>query len=283
MSSAYTLATTTFKTGLKAGILGRAAIPGAAGRRALTTGPSKSGVGIIGTDIYMPRKYVSQERLEEFDGMAPGKYTKGLGQERMAFAGPREDINSMALTAVSNLLEKYDIDPKDVGFLGVGTETLVDKSKSTKTHLMRLFESHGNTDIEGVTTVNACYGGTPVRPLIVALRQNYMEHARKERRRKLNNSSRNLPRKVIVRVRPCMVPRRHGGALPRRGLVREPAPRRALRHRAGGRHRGVRQGPGTPRRWGRHRGHARRPGCAAAGKWGPSTPPHPPHSPPSVI
>jgi len=42
--------------------------------------------------------------------------------------------------------------------LEVGTETLVDKSKSTKTVLMDLFP--GNTDMEGATVVNACYGGT---------------------------------------------------------------------------------------------------------------------------
>jgi hydroxymethylglutaryl-CoA synthase len=46
----------------------------------------------------------------------------------------------------------------DVGRLEVGTETLVDKSKSTKTILMDLFP--GNNDIEGATVVNACYGGT---------------------------------------------------------------------------------------------------------------------------
>ena len=40
----------------------------------------------------------------------------------------------------------------------VGTETLVDKSKSTKTVLMDLFP--GNTNIEGATVLNACYGGT---------------------------------------------------------------------------------------------------------------------------
>lgn len=46
----------------------------------------------------------------------------------------------------------------EVGRLEIGTETLVDKSKSTKTILMDLFP--GNTDIEGATIVNACYGGT---------------------------------------------------------------------------------------------------------------------------
>jgi hydroxymethylglutaryl-CoA synthase len=37
---------------------------------------------------------------------------------------------------------------------------LLDKSKSVKTVLMRLFTPSGNTSIEGVDTVNACYGGT---------------------------------------------------------------------------------------------------------------------------
>ena len=55
-------------------------------------------------------------------------------------------------------VSRYNIDPSEVGRLEVGTETLVDKSKSTKTVLMDLFP--GNTNIEGATVVNACYGGT---------------------------------------------------------------------------------------------------------------------------
>ena len=78
----------------------------------------------------------------------------------MSYVGPEEDINSMCKTALNTLLEKYEISPKEVGFLGIGTETLVDKSKSTKTTLMDVFAKHGNTDIEGVTCINACYGGT---------------------------------------------------------------------------------------------------------------------------
>jgi hydroxymethylglutaryl-CoA synthase len=54
--------------------------------------------------------------------------------------------------------QRYQIDPSEVGRLEVGTETLVDKSKSTKTVLMDLFP--GNTNIEGATVINACYGGT---------------------------------------------------------------------------------------------------------------------------
>lgn len=72
----------------------------------------------------------------------------------------QSDIYSFALTTVSSLLKKYSIDPKTIGRLEVGTETLLDKSKSVKSVLMQLFEASGNTNIEGIDTVNACYGGT---------------------------------------------------------------------------------------------------------------------------
>lgn len=45
-----------------------------------------------------------------------------------------------SLTAVTSLLEKYEIDPKQIGRLEVGSETVIDKSKSIKTFLMQIFE-----------------------------------------------------------------------------------------------------------------------------------------------
>jgi len=41
---------------------------------------------------------------------------------------------------VNSLLEKYQIDPKQIGRLEVGSETVLDKSKSIKTFLMEIFE-----------------------------------------------------------------------------------------------------------------------------------------------
>ncbi|KAJ3332317.1 hypothetical protein HDU93_009156 [Gonapodya sp. JEL0774] len=108
---------------------------------------------------FPPQKCVDQSSLEQFDGVSTGKYTVGLGQHRMAFVDDREDINSVCLTAVHRLLTTYSIPPTSIGRLEVGTETLVDKSKSVKTVLMSLFAPH-NTEIEGVDTTNACYGGT---------------------------------------------------------------------------------------------------------------------------
>ncbi|KAH7276396.1 hypothetical protein KP509_39G005200 [Ceratopteris richardii] len=66
----------------------------------------------------------------------------------------------MSLTVVQSLLQKYNVEPSQVGRLEVGSETVVDKSKSIKTWIMQLFEKAGNTDIEGVDSTNACYGGT---------------------------------------------------------------------------------------------------------------------------
>ncbi|KAL7274115.1 3-hydroxy-3-methylglutaryl coenzyme A synthase [Rhizina undulata] len=117
-------------------------------------------IGIKGIEIYFPSQCVDQAELEKFDGVSTGKYTIGLGQTKMSFCDDREDIYSLALTAVHNLLEKYSIDPQSIGRLEVGTETILDKSKSVKSVLMRLFSPSGNTSIEGIDTVNACYGGT---------------------------------------------------------------------------------------------------------------------------
>ncbi|KAJ3390996.1 hypothetical protein HDU84_006668 [Entophlyctis sp. JEL0112] len=117
-------------------------------------------VGIHAAEIYIPKKFVNQTELEQFDGASAGKYTIGLGQLNMSVCDDREDINSICLTAVSNLLEKYAINPASIGFLEVGTETIIDKSKSVKSVLMQLFAESGNFNIEGIDCKNACYGGT---------------------------------------------------------------------------------------------------------------------------
>ncbi|KAH9910975.1 hydroxymethylglutaryl-CoA synthase [Epithele typhae] len=119
-----------------------------------------SDVGILAMEMYFPRRCISEEELEEFDGVSKGKYTIGLGQKYMACCDDREDINTFALTAVTGLIEKYNIDPKSIGRIDVGTETIIDKSKATKTALMDYFADAGNTDVEGVDSKNACYGST---------------------------------------------------------------------------------------------------------------------------
>lgn len=117
-------------------------------------------IGILALEIYFPPHYVDQAELEEFDGVSTGKYTIGLGQTTMGFCTDREDVHSLCLTVVERLMERHKISYQEIGRLEVGTETLVDKSKSVKTVLMQLFEQSGNSDVEGVDSTNACYGGT---------------------------------------------------------------------------------------------------------------------------
>ena len=105
-------------------------------------------VGILAAEVYFPRHFVDQKDLEKFDGVsgnflsllvkclleifAEGKYTIGLGQEKMGIVSDREDVNSIALTALDKLVKSYSLDLKKIGRLEVGTETMVDKSKSVK-------------------------------------------------------------------------------------------------------------------------------------------------------
>jgi hypothetical protein len=64
--------------------------------------PSQNGrvsnVGIHALDMYFPKQFVAQEDLEQFNGVAAGKYTIGLGQQKMAFCTDREDIYSVCLS-----------------------------------------------------------------------------------------------------------------------------------------------------------------------------------------
>ena len=124
------------------------------------TGDWPKNVGILGMEVYFPKMCVDHTELEKFDGVGTGKYTIGLGQTHMGFCGDQEDINSLCLTVVRGLVNKSGVSYSDIGRLEVGTETILDKSKSVKTVLMKLFAPSGNFSVEGIDTTNACYGGT---------------------------------------------------------------------------------------------------------------------------
>lgn len=64
-------------------------------------------VGILAMEVYTPSAYVAQEDLEEHAGVGKGRYTIGLGQDGLALTGDAEDVNSLCLTVVHSLLEKY--------------------------------------------------------------------------------------------------------------------------------------------------------------------------------
>jgi len=117
--------------------------------------------GIEAMEVYFPSQYVSQEKLEAYDGVPKGKYTIGLGQDEMCFCSDVENVQSIALTVCSNLMKKLkNVTYNDIGRLSVCTETIIDHSKSIKSVLMQLFEDSGNFDVEGCDYIHACYSGT---------------------------------------------------------------------------------------------------------------------------
>ena len=65
---------------------------------------------------------------------------------------------SFALTVTQALLENNGLDTRSITRLEVGTETILDHSKSIKTHLLDLFPD--NPFLEGVDCINACFGAT---------------------------------------------------------------------------------------------------------------------------
>lgn len=72
-------------------------------RPSLTSAPplallTKDDDGTDAIDLYFPQRCIAESDLEAFDGVSAGKYTIGLGQERMAFCDDREDISSFLLT-----------------------------------------------------------------------------------------------------------------------------------------------------------------------------------------
>ena len=66
----------------------------------------------------------------------------------------------MALTALARLLGRCELSFEEIGRLECGTESGVDRGKSTKSFLMSFFEACAHHDVQGADTVNACYGGT---------------------------------------------------------------------------------------------------------------------------
>ena len=58
------------------------------------------------------------------------------------------------------MIEQCELQFEELGRLEVGTESAVDRGKSTKSFLMSFFQAEDHHNVEGVDTFNACYGGT---------------------------------------------------------------------------------------------------------------------------
>jgi hydroxymethylglutaryl-CoA synthase len=84
-------------------------------------------VGISGFSVYVPPYRVDLESWCRWTNNAWDK-TRAVVGHSFRMRGPAQSVYTMAATAVMRLIDRYDIDPSRVGFLGLGTESSTDNS-----------------------------------------------------------------------------------------------------------------------------------------------------------
>jgi hydroxymethylglutaryl-CoA synthase len=109
-------------------------------------------IGIDSIGVYVPRLYLdltgewAQVRaplLSQGDVLKlVGKVTEGVGVTRMSIPDAHEDCATMAAMAAKRAIDAARVDPRDIDYLAVGTETTVDQSKSTAAYVLGMLERH---------------------------------------------------------------------------------------------------------------------------------------------
>ena len=84
-------------------------------------------VGISGFAAWLPPYRVSLQDWCDWTGASWGKTRAVIGHS-FRMRGPRDSVYTMAGNAVLRLIEQFDIDPRRIGFLGLGTESSTDNS-----------------------------------------------------------------------------------------------------------------------------------------------------------
>ncbi|MBI2570268.1 MAG: hydroxymethylglutaryl-CoA synthase [Candidatus Schekmanbacteria bacterium] len=113
-------------------------------------------VGIDAIAFFGPQRYLDMADLARARGVDPAKYTRGLGQLRMAIATPCEDSVTLAANAAALALKRFDVDPQQIGTLVVGTETGIDHSKPVAVYVHEALKLR--RCCRTFETKHACYG-----------------------------------------------------------------------------------------------------------------------------
>jgi hydroxymethylglutaryl-CoA synthase len=134
---------------------------------------AKKTVGIDAIAVHVPHLYVdlsgewAQARAAAFaDGdvqQLVGKVKKGVGVEHMAVPDSHEDSATLAAMAAVKAIQNAGINPMDIGYLAVGTETTVDQSKSIAAYVLGMIERRFGVVLQDVGAPQfqfACIGAT---------------------------------------------------------------------------------------------------------------------------
>ena len=96
--------------------------------------------GIEAASYYVPSLYLEIKDLAEKRGIEPAKLEKGLGLHKMGFPDVHEDAATFAAEALLKLIQDYNINPKEVSRIYLGTESALDAAKPTASYAMQMVE-----------------------------------------------------------------------------------------------------------------------------------------------
>ncbi len=119
---------------------------------------ARPSIGIEAITVHVPQHYLTLEALAAVHGVDPAKFRLGLGCHSMAVPHPTQDTVTMAVAAVRDLMDRYSVDPEEVGLLICGTETGVDSSKPVSSYVHGLAGLGRHCRIFDIK--HACYGAT---------------------------------------------------------------------------------------------------------------------------
>lgn len=131
----------------------------------MTNSSNRKHIGISGLAAYVPPYRVWLEDWCDWTDNQWPKIREVVGRS-FRVRGPDQSVYTMAATAVMRLIDQYDVDPKRIKFLGLGTESSTDNSAGAiiiKGMVDRALEARGLPPIARSCEVpefkHACLGG----------------------------------------------------------------------------------------------------------------------------
>lgn len=113
-------------------------------------------IGIDKIGFYTPNMYVETENLAKARHIDPGKFTIGIGQEKMAVTPITQDAVSLAANAALEILT--DEDKKAIDYVIFATESGIDHSKAASIYIHELLDLEPN--VRSIEVKQACYSAT---------------------------------------------------------------------------------------------------------------------------
>ena len=113
-------------------------------------------IGIDNISFHIPERYLAMDELAARHNIDPSKFSRGIGQNKIAVPEHNEDIVTLAAEAAQRVLDTSDCDNIDT--LLFATETGIDQSKSAGIYVHRLLGLP--SAVRNVELKQACYSAT---------------------------------------------------------------------------------------------------------------------------